>query len=535
MILRPYQEDACASIDARLMAGHMDACIEIPTGGGKTPVMAMTIKRWFENWGEHTRVAVIAHTKELVQQNVDKLLAVLPGAPVGVCCASLGRAETFPPIIYGSIQTMVNRTAELADAGGFNVVFIDEAHHIPTDRDEGMYKKFLTDMREHNENLRLVGLTATPYRLKSGLIYGQGDGHMFSEISFRVGVEELIEQGYLSPLRSKQATESIDASGLHVRAGEYRSDEVDALVDTQAVVAAACDEMIARAVGRAAWIVFCASIDHAEHVCAALNKRGVPSGVVHSRTDPAERVRVLDAAKRGEIRALCNVNVLSEGYDNPRIDCVVMLRPTLSPGLYYQQVGRGFRLHPDKQDCLVLDFAGNCLRHGPVDAINAPGASVEGDGEAPSKVCPQCDEVVHAAARECPACEFVFPVEEAPKHDATPTEAPVLSSERAGPEWLNVTDISIRRHQKPGKPDSVRIDYFCGMRRVSKWLCPDHSPILRRRAVDWLQANQAAPPASMPFENGICTDSILSDITIAQPRRILVKQGEFPEVLQCEY
>lgn len=533
MKLRPYQDQASGSIDARFAGGHMDACIEIPTGGGKTPVMALTIKRWFETWPQQTRVAVIAHTKELVQQNANKLRTVWPQAPLGICCAGLGRTDTHQPIIYGSIQTMVNRTEEFAIAGGFDVVFIDEAHHIPTDRDEGTYKRFLDECRLQNPNLRIVGLTATPYRLKSGLIYGQGDGHLFSGISFRVGVAELIEQGFLSSLRSKQATETIDASGLHVRAGDYRSDEVDALVDTQEVVAAACDEMIARAVGRSAWIVFCASIDHAEHVCDALNERGVPAGVVHSRTEPAERARVLDAAERGEIRALCNVNVLSEGYDNPRIDCVVMLRPTLSPGLYYQQVGRGFRLHPEKEDCLVLDFAGNCLRHGPVDAINAPGASTEGDGKAPSKVCPECDEVVHAAARECPACEFVFEQEESkPKHETKPTEAPILSSEKPLFDWMPVTDMSVRRHQKPGKPDSVRIDFYCGYRRVSKWLCPDHSPILRRKAVAWLEEQ-----GLYDFEPEAVTTDALLDIRslIVQPARILVKPGEYPEVLQCEY
>lgn len=529
MKLRPYQQESSDAIDAAFVAGVRAACIEIPTGGGKTHVIASTIQRWFRQWPDQVRVAVVVHTKELVRQNAEKMLATWPDAPVGVCCASLGRKEFDRPITYGSIQTMHRQTERFAASGGpFDVVMIDEAHHIPTDESAGIYTRFVDGCLVQNPNLRIVGLTATPYRLKSGTIYGEGK--LFPEVTHKVGVRELIDQGHLARLRSKSAARSADTTGIHVRGGEFVADELEALVDGDGVVDAATDEMIQLAAGRRAWIVFCAGIRHAEHVAQVLIDKGISAAAVHSKLAPDTRDQILEDAAAGRITALCNVNVLSEGYDNPQIDCVVMLRPTLSPGLYYQQVGRGFRTHPLKGDCLVLDFAGNVMRHGPIDEIRAPGVS-QGDGEAPVKKCPECHELVHGAVKECPECGYEFPTENKASHERTASNLGILSGEEPE-EWMNVERMTFTRHRKQGKPDSVRVDYWVGLMPVSEWLCPEHNEYAYRKTVQWFRNRTGI---TVGVEAPVTVDRILDTLQymVPDPTRVRVRRTpNFPVILE---
>src|SRR5690606_37317419 len=163
----------------------------------------------------------------------------------------------------------------------------------------------------------------------------------------------LIRQGFLCRLISKAGVARADLSGVHVRNGEYVGRELERACDQDAIVQAACDEIVALCADRRAWIVFAAGVKHAEHVCQALRDRGIASATVDGTTASGERAARIAAFQRGELRALVNVNVLSEGFDATHIDAVVLMRPTKSAALYYQQVGRGLRLHPAKTDCLV--------------------------------------------------------------------------------------------------------------------------------------------------------------------------------------
>ncbi|NLE59575.1 MAG: DNA helicase, partial [Planctomycetes bacterium] len=259
-----------------------------------------------------------------------------------------------------------------------------------------MYQTFVADAKVVNPHVRLIGLTATPYRMKSGMLCGPDN--LLNDVCFEVGVKELIAQGYLCPLRTKAGRRKVDTSGLHVRAGEFVGSEVEDLMDTDELVGAACREIIELAADRRAVLIFAASVAHADHVKTTLERlTGEECGLVTGDTATPERDGLI-ARFKGErlatnlfgdtappLKYLVNINVLTTGFDAPNVDCVVLLRPTASPGLYYQCVGRGFRLHPDKADCLVLDYGGNILRHGPVDAIRIVDREVGGGGDAPAK------------------------------------------------------------------------------------------------------------------------------------------------------
>jgi hypothetical protein len=329
LTLRPYQLEAKLAVYDHLRTRDDNPCVVIPTAGGKTPVMASVCQDAVTLWGG--RVMVLAHVKELLEQTADKLNAVCPEVRYGVYSAGLKRRDTDRPVIVAGIQSVYHRACEF---GPFDLVIVDEAHMIPPDGD-GMYRQFLADAKAVNPQVRVVGFTATPYRLRSGDICTP-DG-ILNHVCYEVGVRELIVQGYLCPLVSKAGKAKVDTSGLHVRAGEFVPDEVEALMDDEALVRAACAEVVEATRDRNACLIFASGVGHGEHVVRVLKEQhGIECRFVAGDTPAEERDATLARFKAGKLKYLCNVNVLTTGFDAPHIDCVVLFRPTLSPGLYYQ-------------------------------------------------------------------------------------------------------------------------------------------------------------------------------------------------------
>ena len=214
----------------------------------------------------------------------------------------------------------------------------------------------------------MIGFTATPYRLDSGMLH-EGKGALFTDIAYEVSVRQLIDDGYLCPLVSKAAETKLDVSGVGSRGGEFIPGQLQAAVDLPEITEAAIDEVVRLGADRRSWLAFCAGVEHATHVAEAIRARGFTAATIFGDTPKPERDRIIAAFKRGEIRALASMGVLTTGFNAPGVDLIAMLRPTKSTGLYVQMAGRGTRLAPGKADCLVLDFAGNVARHGPIDAV----------------------------------------------------------------------------------------------------------------------------------------------------------------------
>jgi len=383
-------------------------------------------------------------------------------------------------------------------------VIVDEAHLIPLSG-EGMYRTLLSEMKVVNPHLRVIGLTATPFRLESGPICTP-DG-ILNCICYEAGVKELVRDGYLCPLVTKASVHKVDFDRLHIRGGEFVVDEAEDLMDENDLVLAACDEIINYTADRETVLVFASGVRHAQHVQQVLQGRhGVDCGLVTGETPAAERTELIarfrrdvsnECLPRRPLKYLVNVNVLTHGFDAPNIDCVAILRPTMSPGLWYQMVGRGFRLHPGKQNCLVLDFGGNALRHGPVDQLKLPDTSGHGNGEAPAKECPECHAVIAAGYARCPECDYAFPPPERQKHDPWASTAGVLSDQFRDDEY-KVLDICYSVHSKrgapPDAPRTMRVDYKIGeFTVISEWVCFEHTGYPRWKAVQWWRRRSPDP------------------------------------------
>ncbi len=494
MQLRPYQSDAVAAVYDHLRRRDDHPCVVIPTAGGKTPVMATICRDAVQQW--NGRVLILAHVKELLEQAVEKLHTMAPDLwmQIGVYSAGLKSRDTGKSITVAGIQSVYKRAAEL---DRFDLILLDEAHMLPPDG-EGMYRTFLADARVVNPNVRLVGLTATPYRMTTGTICGPDN--LLNHVCYEVGVRELIVQGYLCPLKTKAGRRKPDTSGLHLRGGEFMAGEVEALMDDDALVRSACGEIFEQTQDRHSVLIFAAGVQHAQHVQRVLKSMGQECGFVCGETLPFERTETLRRFREGELKYLVNVNVLTTGFDAPNIDCVALLRPTNSPGLYYQMVGRGFRLHPSKENCLVLDFGGNILRHGPVDALQIKDRAT-GNGEAPAKECPQCQAVIHAAYSVCPECGHEFPPPEREKHDRQASSAGILSGEVTETDYevLEVNySVHVKRDAPEGHPRTMRVDYRVGFNDYrSEWVCFEHTGYARGKAEAWWKARSHEPVPEM--------------------------------------
>lgn len=526
MQLRPYQSLAVAAAWDFLRHREGNPALVLPTGAGKSPLMAALAREAVENW--QGRVGILAHTQELVRQNADKLLMLWPEAPLGIYAAGLKRRDRFNPILCMQIQSVASKAAQL---GRFDLLLVDEGHRIPLNG-EGRYLEFIRGCRRFNPDLRIIVLTATPYRLQGRAVPICGPEHIASAIAYEARIPDLIAGGYLSPIVSSAGGVAADLSAVHLKGGEYVENELAAIM--LPLVERTVADLLSRATGRMAGIVFCVNVAHAEAVLTALQARGEAAAMVHGGTAPKTRTDALAAFQSGALRWLVNVNVLSEGFDAPHIDLVAMLRATKSPGLYYQQVGRGFRMAPGKENCLVLDYVGNAIEHGPVDAIRVQSPRKEG-----AKA-----EVVVGKAKECPKCSAIVPVQTRvcecghqwvtsdPTHLDRPVNAPLLSTEAERRISVHaVSGVKYAVHSKPGKMPCLRVMYQCGMRQFSEYVCVQHSGYARSKALAWWQ--RRAPDAICPRT---ADEAFALAYGLPSPIRITVDESaKYPEIIGHEF
>lgn len=531
--LRDYQAESVSSAWSDLCSKAGNPVIVLPTGAGKSLVVADLARKAREASG---RVLVLAHRKELIEQNAEKVRALLPHESVGLFSAGLRRWNSDANIVLAGIQS-AHKKAEYF--GERHLVLIDEVHLVPADG-EGMYRKFLDDLRRYNPKLRMVGLTATPYRTGEGSICGAGK--LFQRICHEVKVQPLIAAGYLSPLVSNPAAAAVDCSSLRVRGGEFIAGEMESLFDDSAKVSAAVSEIIAKTQGRQSILVFCAGVAHAQHVTERIAAAGESVAAVTGGTTDLERAGALSRFRAGQLRFLVNCDVLTTGFDAPNIDAIAILRATQSPGLFVQICGRGFRKSWGKENCLILDFGGNIERHGPVDAVDFGRAKkgAFGGGEAPAKVCPNCEEPCPASVLFCESCGWKFPPREL-KHDETASAAAILSA----PEVFTVEEVRLSRHKKRNRtesdPDTLRVDYLCKgdgniEHTISEWVCLEHEGFARTKAMLWWKNRSKA---NLMEES--CGDDIDTAISlwqrgaVAMPHHLTAqREGKFWKILSVQ-
>lgn len=386
-MLRGYQLDALQQLRDKIRAGIKRLLLISPTGSGKT-VIASEMVRLAISKGN--RVLFLAHRQELVLQAVARLAS--NNVTAGVIMA--GHKPTSSPVQVASVQTLIRRDHPIAD-----LIIVDEAHHATA----ASYNKII----EKYPAATVIGLTATPFRTD-----GSGLGTLFQD-SVRVAtIEDLTKRGYLVPARywahnnpdmskTKKARGDFDLTGFKT---ELLGDPIESY----------------RLVGNGARaIAFCVNVEHAKLLAFQFNMAGIPAESLDANTKTEDRLKILAEFASGAITVLTNCGILGEGYDCPAAEVVIMVRPTLSLGLYLQQIGRVLRTAGGKTEARVIDHAGNVERHGfigdpPADLTAGIKKSKKKAG--PSvRTCPKCYAVMKSSAKECEACRHIFPPPEPPK------------------------------------------------------------------------------------------------------------------------
>ena len=568
--LRPYQSDSKVALYNHLRTKDNNPCIVIPTAGGKSLVIASVTADAVTVW--HGRVLILAHVKELVDQNSKEIKNLCPDLPVGVYSAGLDRRDTKEPVIVAGIQSIYNKV-DLFDP--FDLILVDEVHMVPPDG-EGRYQTFLQAAKKKNPNVRMVGFTATPFRTQGGLICKPEN--LFNEICYEAKVKDLIDVGWISKITAKAGIANADLEHLHIRAGEFVAEDVEKAMGENRLVRSACHEIVEKTKDRKACLIFCTSVEHCKKVAKLIAEfSGEECAVVTGDTSPEKRDETIRRLKGESIptdlfggtlpplKYCCNVSVMTTGTNIRRLDTIALLRPTASPGLYIQMVGRGFRLSPEtgKTECLVLDYGKNVERFGPIDAIRITEPPSGGNHEPLAKVCPQCRALVPLAVMLCKECGYQFPPSERERrmHDAHAANAAILSGE-VTLETYDVEDtifqVWTKRGAGPDDPKTARVTYKCRTGDgpcgslydseclyFSEWVCPEHTGYARSKFEKWWAA-RASSEFPMPSKaEDVCEANFmgfLRKVTKVTVRRVAGKNypdivgyefGDFPESSPC--
>ena len=475
MIPRHYQLEAINKTLHYLNTKDGNPIIALPTGSGKSLVLA-EIASALNLLGDS--VLIVSHVKEILEQNAKAIREQLSIEPA-INSSMLGRREIGNITIAG-IQS-IYRNPEYFD--DFKYVIIDECHLV-SDRPESMYMQLISGMNSP----RVIGLTATPFRLGTGYLHTSSG--IFTDISCdwtsKERFQQLIDENFLCKLTTKRTDLEMDTSGIKLVAGDLNEKQLAERFDRDKVTNEAIKEILAAGKYRSKWLVFAIDIAHAEHIAEQLIRCGIPTAPVHSRMDQAgfDREATIDGFKNGKYKCVTNVNILTTGFDHPGVDLIAMLRPTNSPILHVQSLGRGGRVSPGKRNCLVLDFAGNTVRLGPVnDVLVQKAKKGDKEGEAITKTCPDCDEILPPAVRICPECDFEFHFEHHLSSLATTAE--VVDDGKF--HWVKVSDVKYTANTKVGAPSSVRVDYKYQGGKVSEYICIEHTGFAKHKADHWCQ------------------------------------------------
>lgn len=542
--LRPYQEEAVSGLfDFFETHSTGNPVVALPPGAGKSIIIAEFCRRALM-WWPQTRLLNLVHVQELTDQAMRKLVAIWPTAPVGVYHAGLKRRNIGFPITFAGRDSIAKR---VKDFGHQDLVLIDEADCV-SHKEGTRYRKILDELAETNPAIRIIGLTGTPFRMGLGALT---EGGVFTDTIIDYCHYEkfnsLVDAGWLCPLIPRRTDTELDVGGVHMQGGDFVLSELQDAVDKHSVTVAAIKETLALAHDRNHIMVFCTGVKHANHTRDILLEMGQSALCVHTE-EAANREANISAFLNGSVRFLVGVGVFGVGFDAPTTDCIVLLRPTGSPRIHVQFCGRGLRPHPSKKNCLVLDYARNTVRCGPVnDPVLPRKPGQKKQGMVPFKLCPQCNCYAHTRAAICPDCGFEFPITfkgtqhaseaELIRRSTTPPPLPKPKKERPPPplpelETYRVNRIEFAKHRPrdPLKAESLKVSYVCGVRIIPEYLCFGHPKGLPKHKANsaWREMAKTDPPATVD-------EALARSGELRAPTEIRVLSGKYDEVVGRDF
>lgn len=494
MQLRPYQQNACSDLWQTLQAGE-NALLSAPCAAGKSMIIAAILAKLIETIPGFRALVLI--DREVLARQLAETINEITGKKSGSVCSSVSiRKDYSRQITIASRQTLINGLDKL---GKMNILVLDEVHLVPMKNGKSnQYGTIIDHVTAQNPKCRIMGVTATPYRLGDGYIYGnrhkEGLTPFFKRLSHRITYHELMDNNFLAPLNGRIADDLIKTDDINMVAGEFNLGQLSRAAALH--VDTAVQALDTYGFDRKHVIVFAVDISHVEKLVNAFNESLIPAVGYHSNLTKIEKEGNLQAFLRGDIRVIVSVGMLAIGFDAPFVDCAIMARPTMSPSLCLQMLGRILRVSPGKGDALLIELTENSTTHLQQFDLDRPVVKVplpSGPGDAPFKLCPgiidpitemQCLVELHPKTMICPECGHRFVKEIAtdlPKMaDVTFETAPAPD-----PEWREIKSMYVDQHlsKKSGKsllkvvielrPKDGAIPAlgFDKQGRVTDWIC----------------------------------------------------------------
>jgi len=501
----------------------------LPTGAGKSLAICMLIDLILTH-NPRFNILVMCDRATILKQDHDDLVDYF-GIDIGLYSSELESA-TIKKISVAGIQSVFRKGHLFTH---FDFVIIDECDSV-NKKDKSMYRSFLNQI-----DAVYVGTTATPYDLKAGYLH-EGENALFTEIAvdWTRGEKylQLVEEGVLPRILSRPTSVKFDPTGLKKLAGDYSLKDQSEKFDQEPITRAALIETAYYGKNFKRWLLFAIDIKHAENIGKILDEMGISNCVIHSKM-AADKMEILEESKTGKYRAIINVDVLTIGYNDPKIDMVGLYFCTESPRKHVQTSGR-LRVDPETPYKIVLDFGGNFALMGALNNVRIKDPNrKKGKSEPMMKVCPECGFYCEIFAKSCENCDFVFPVKSKLKKSAD-IDAEIIKTTFEKPEkikkgaiaWVKVDSIKYVKYQKTGRPDSFLVCYTCGYRVIKDYINLDHDGYPNLLAKNWLRyrwAGEGKAPSTVK-ELLANTDKLRPAIEIK-----VDTTGKFEKVVDCKF
>ena len=442
---------------------------------GKTVIFCEVVS-WLR--AHNRRALVLVDREQLVSQTAARLQEYI-GEPVGIACRAVARHHGLHrPVVVASRQTL----APLMRNGNANyrvsLLILDEAHLATSNQ----YTELIERLRANHPDMRILGCTATPWRMFGGPIYGQKNS-LWDRVDVRITTAELLDQGYLAPLtwKVRQSDFLAQLDRLEKSASGEIDEEGQARVVSQNTFIEGVYEAWVKECANRKTIVYALNIAHAEAISKLFEAKGVPAWVIHSKLTPWRVHYAISEFSRGS-GVIVNVGILTIGSDIPSVTAIILARRTLSTALFFQIVGRGMRLYAGKSDCRIIDLAGNALIHG-IDPDNPVIEIEESERKPQIKICPMCETAASMQAKTCPSCGFAYPIGPVPVGPVPVGEQKKIEDQGAVGELVDFRGFAAKRceiyrytyHLGAGRQiPTVEVTYRTEAGMIREWLCPQH-------------------------------------------------------------
>ena len=510
------------------------------TGAGKSIILAGICERRLQTH-PNSKILILSHTRHILKQDIKALRNFFDRSELGLYSSGLN-SKTVKKITVAGIQSAYSKFELFTEV---DYVIVDESHLVDQINESTRYTSFLNQL---NSQAIILGLTATPFRTNIGHLT---DGHIFDKVVAEIRTAYLIKHGWLASLTTKETDVKMDTSSVKVIAGEYSLKSLSDTFDRINLTIAICEELLRYKDVRKHWLLFAIDINHAEHIAQYLNDHGVTAAAVHSKVGDQDNDIFVKLFKKGRIQVLVNVATLTTGFDVPFVDLVGLLRPTRSPILHVQMPGRGMRpiyaedfpldtvvqrlaaiAASDKKNCLLLDFAGNLDRLGPIDDVDFTfKPQIAG---APStylqkliKTCPICKEKVAISSKVCPDCAHEFQSKE--ELETISSSAAIFADQQ---EILNSYDIQKVYYYKSTDmtPNRLRVVYRCSkMRRFIEYV-PFGNEDYKEQTKKWWSYR-----TDLPMPQTVDVALMMQDV-LAKPKRLTVNEsGKNPKIVNFDF